>query len=154
MLSSTVKRREFPNPQFCGRKRQVLCRPFTRGGRATVRLTKVLLPTGGKSGEYEEIRERTYTKIFPNGSLLLQNIKEDREGMYMCQATNGIGNPIGRMIQLKVNCKSTLDNCRHLWGLSHRNFIFSSSSPAFRDTVKTSDRQERRPCRAAVRCQR
>ncbi|KAK6627070.1 hypothetical protein RUM44_009547 [Polyplax serrata] len=103
MLSSTVKRREFPNPQFCGRKRQVLCRPFTRGGRATVRLTKVLLPTGGKSGEYEEIRERTYTKIFPNGSLLLQNIKEDREGMYMCQATNGIGNPIGRMIQLKVN---------------------------------------------------
>ncbi|KAL0280104.1 UNVERIFIED_CONTAM: hypothetical protein PYX00_001493 [Menopon gallinae] len=58
---------------------------------------------GGKSGEYEDIRERLYTKIYSNGSLLLQNVKEDREGIYMCQASNGIGNPIGRMVQLKVN---------------------------------------------------
>ena len=60
---------------------------------------------GGKSGEYEEVRERIHTKIFSNGSLLLQNIKEDKEGLYMCQANNGIGNPIGKMVQLKVNCK-------------------------------------------------
>ncbi|EEB16564.1 down syndrome cell adhesion molecule, putative [Pediculus humanus corporis] len=59
--------------------------------------------SGGKSGEYEEVRERIHTKIFSNGSLLLQNIKEDKEGLYMCQANNGIGNPIGKMVQLKVN---------------------------------------------------
>ena len=60
---------------------------------------------GSKSGDYEEVRERTYTKIFTNGSLLLQHVKEDREGFYLCQAYNGIGTGIGKVIQLKVNCK-------------------------------------------------
>ncbi|PSN52800.1 Down syndrome cell adhesion molecule-like protein Dscam2 [Blattella germanica] len=35
--------------------------------------------TGSKSGDYEELRERVYTKLLSNGSLLLQNVKEDRE---------------------------------------------------------------------------
>ncbi|XP_015430998.1 PREDICTED: Down syndrome cell adhesion molecule-like protein Dscam2 [Dufourea novaeangliae] len=59
--------------------------------------------TGSKSGEYEELRERDYTKILNNGSLLLQHVKEDREGFYLCQASNGIGTGIGKVIQLKVN---------------------------------------------------
>ncbi|XP_068083857.1 cell adhesion molecule Dscam2 [Anabrus simplex] len=59
--------------------------------------------TGSKSGEYEEIRERVYTKLLSNGSLLLQNVKEDREGFYLCQATNGIGTGIGKVVQVKVN---------------------------------------------------
>ncbi|XP_024084690.1 Down syndrome cell adhesion molecule-like protein Dscam2 [Cimex lectularius] len=59
--------------------------------------------TGSKSGDYEEVRDRMYTKVFNNGSLLLQNVKEDREGFYLCQAHNGIGNGIGKVIQLKVN---------------------------------------------------
>jgi hypothetical protein len=50
------------------------------------------------------MQEKLYTKIFPNGTLLLQNVKEDREGFYMCQANNGIGNGLGKVIQLKVNC--------------------------------------------------
>ncbi|XP_014291200.1 cell adhesion molecule Dscam2 isoform X4 [Halyomorpha halys] len=58
---------------------------------------------GLKSGDYEEIRDRMYTKILNNGSLLLQNVKEDREGYYLCQAQNGIGNGIGKVLQLKVN---------------------------------------------------
>ncbi|XP_070509604.1 cell adhesion molecule Dscam2 isoform X3 [Chironomus tepperi] len=58
---------------------------------------------GSKSSEYEEMQEKLYTKIFPNGTLLLQNVKEDREGFYMCQANNGIGNGLGKVIQLKVN---------------------------------------------------
>uniref|UniRef100_A0A8D9ERR1 Down syndrome cell adhesion molecule-like protein Dscam2 n=1 Tax=Cacopsylla melanoneura TaxID=428564 RepID=A0A8D9ERR1_9HEMI len=57
----------------------------------------------GKSGDYEEIIERSYTKLLANGSLFLQNIKEDREGYYLCQASNGIGNPIGKLVQVKVN---------------------------------------------------
>ncbi|XP_031836497.1 Down syndrome cell adhesion molecule 2 isoform X8 [Nomia melanderi] len=59
--------------------------------------------TGSKSGEYEELRERDYTKILSNGSLLLQHVKEDREGFYLCQASNGIGSGIGKVVQLKVN---------------------------------------------------
>lgn len=31
-------------------------------------------------------------------------MKEDREGYYLCQAHNGIGTDIGKVIQLKVNC--------------------------------------------------
>ncbi|XP_046808500.1 Down syndrome cell adhesion molecule-like protein Dscam2 [Lucilia cuprina] len=61
--------------------------------------------TGSKSGEYEEVRERPFTKLLSNGSLLLQHVKEDREGFYLCQANNGIGTGIGKVIQLKVNCK-------------------------------------------------
>ena len=60
---------------------------------------------GSKSGEYEELRERMYTKVLSNGSLLLQNVKEDREGFYLCQAENGIGTGIGKVVQVKVNCK-------------------------------------------------
>ncbi|XP_021698634.1 Down syndrome cell adhesion molecule-like protein Dscam2 isoform X4 [Aedes aegypti] len=59
--------------------------------------------TGSKSGDYEEVRERAYTKLLTNGSLLLQHVKEDREGFYLCQAHNGIGTGIGKVIQLKVN---------------------------------------------------
>lgn len=60
---------------------------------------------GSKSGDYEEIREKQFTKLLSNGSLLLQNVKEDREGFYLCQAHNGIGSGISKVIQLKVNCK-------------------------------------------------
>lgn len=65
--------------------------------------------TGSKSGDYEEIREKQFTKLLSNGSLLLQNVKEDREGFYLCQAHNGIGSGISKVIQLKVNCKYILN---------------------------------------------
>lgn len=63
--------------------------------------------TGSRTSEFEEIREKPFTKLLSNGSLLLQHVKEDREGFYICQANNGIGTGIGKVIQLKVNC--TLD---------------------------------------------
>ncbi|XP_020291121.1 Down syndrome cell adhesion molecule-like protein Dscam2 isoform X2 [Pseudomyrmex gracilis] len=59
--------------------------------------------TGSKAGDYEELRERTYTKILSNGTLLLQHVKEDREGYYLCHASNGIGSGLGKVVQLKVN---------------------------------------------------
>ncbi|XP_039300618.1 LOW QUALITY PROTEIN: Down syndrome cell adhesion molecule-like protein Dscam2, partial [Nilaparvata lugens] len=58
--------------------------------------------TGSKSGEYQDMRDRQHTKLLGNGSLLLQHVKEDREGFYLCQANNGIGSGIGKVIQLKV----------------------------------------------------
>ncbi|XP_022918386.1 cell adhesion molecule Dscam2 isoform X1 [Onthophagus taurus] len=59
--------------------------------------------TGSKSGDYEEVRDHMYTKVLENGTLLLQHVKEDREGFYLCQADNGIGTGIGKVIQLRVN---------------------------------------------------
>lgn len=59
---------------------------------------------GSKSGEYQEIRGHMYTKLLENGTLLLQHVKEDREGFYLCQAENGIGTGIGKVIHLRVNC--------------------------------------------------
>lgn len=59
---------------------------------------------GSKSGDYEEVRDHMYTKLLGNGTLLLQHVKEDREGFYLCQADNGIGTGIGKVIQLRVNC--------------------------------------------------
>ncbi|KAK0088951.1 hypothetical protein PV325_010139, partial [Microctonus aethiopoides] len=58
---------------------------------------------GSKSGEYEELRESSYTKLLTNGTLVLQHVKEDREGYYLCQASNGIGTGIGKVVQLRVN---------------------------------------------------
>ncbi|XP_066139979.1 cell adhesion molecule Dscam2 isoform X2 [Euwallacea fornicatus] len=58
---------------------------------------------GPKNGEYEEVRDHTYTKLLGNGTLLLQHVKEDREGYYLCKAENGIGTGIGKVIQLRVN---------------------------------------------------
>ncbi|KAJ8974837.1 hypothetical protein NQ317_006679 [Molorchus minor] len=59
--------------------------------------------TASKSGDYEEVRDHMYTKLLGNGTLLLQHVKEDREGYYLCQAENGIGTGIGKVIQLRVN---------------------------------------------------
>jgi hypothetical protein len=59
---------------------------------------------GSRTSEFEEIREKPFTKILSNGSLNLLHVKEDREGFYICQANNGIGTGIGKVIQLKVNC--------------------------------------------------
>ncbi|XP_076273020.1 Down syndrome cell adhesion molecule 2 isoform X2 [Rhynchophorus ferrugineus] len=59
--------------------------------------------TGSKSGDYEEVRDHMYTKLLGNGTLLLQHVKEDREGYYLCQADNGIGTGIGKVIHLRVN---------------------------------------------------
>lgn len=71
--------------------------------------------TAGKSGDYEEVRDNLYTKLLGNGTLFLQHVKEDREGYYLCQAENGIGTGIGKVIQLRVNCKLNSDIllCRH-----------------------------------------
>jgi hypothetical protein len=40
-------------------------------------------------------------------------VKEDREGFYLCQADNGIGTGLGKVVQVKVNCKLTVGaSCR------------------------------------------
>jgi hypothetical protein len=78
--------------------------------------------TGSRTSEFEEIREKPFTKLLSNGSLLLQHVKEDREGFYICQANNGIGTGIGKVIQLKVNCTFAMQ----LIFISFYNFYLTS----------------------------
>jgi hypothetical protein len=70
---------------------------------------------GGKSGDYQEVRGHQHSwggssagqyKLLSNGSLLLQNVREEHEGFYLCHASNGVGEGIDKVIQLHVNCKS------------------------------------------------
>ncbi|KAL5282509.1 hypothetical protein ACFFRR_005558 [Megaselia abdita] len=58
---------------------------------------------GMKAGEFDDLREQIHSKLMANGSLILHHVQEDTEGFYLCQASNGIGNGIGKVISLKVN---------------------------------------------------
>lgn len=55
-----------------------------------------------------------YTRLLGNGTLVFQHVKEDREGYYLCQAENGIGTGIGKVIHLQVNCKHEVESRRAL----------------------------------------
>lgn len=66
---------------------------------------RLYINLGSKSGDYEELKEKFHTKVLSNNSLLLQNVKEDKQGYYLCQASNGIGNAIGKVIQVNVKCE-------------------------------------------------
>ncbi|XP_046394996.1 Down syndrome cell adhesion molecule-like protein Dscam2 isoform X2 [Ischnura elegans] len=81
--------------------------------------------TGGKSGDYQEIRSylpasssssslsypyipsamptAPSVRILANGSLLVQHAREEQEGYYLCQANNGVGTGVGKVVHLTVN---------------------------------------------------
>lgn len=40
-----------------------------------------------------------------NGTLIISRVIEDHEGMYTCQASNGVGPGISKLIRLTVNGK-------------------------------------------------
>lgn len=40
--------------------------------------------------------------IFPNGSLILHEVSKLDEGLYKCNASNGVGNPLEATAALKV----------------------------------------------------
>ncbi|KAK3920463.1 Down syndrome cell adhesion molecule-like protein Dscam2 [Frankliniella fusca] len=65
--------------------------------------------TGGRNGEYQELRElrdrAPSFRVLANGTLVLQSVTEDTEGFYLCQANNSIGSPLGKVVQLKVNSR-------------------------------------------------
>ena len=74
------------------------------------------LRAGSKSGDYQELRGggggwglQSGYKILSNGSLLLQSAREEHEGFYMCHASNGVGEGLGKVVQLHVNCESNLN---------------------------------------------
>lgn len=70
-----------------------------------------LVVAGGRNGEYRELRERPPSfRVLANGTLVLQSVSEDAEGFYLCQANNSIGSPLGKVVQLRVNCEWTISS--------------------------------------------
>jgi hypothetical protein len=68
--------------------------------------------TGGKAGDYQEVRGSTIVsgrgpqmRLLSNGSLIISHAREEDEGFYMCQASNGIGAALRKVVQLRVDCK-------------------------------------------------
>lgn len=41
-----------------------------------------------------------------NGTLIISRVTEDHEGHYLCQANNGVGPGISKMMRLTVNGKN------------------------------------------------
>lgn len=104
---------------------------------------------GSKSGDYEELKEKIHTKVLGNHSLWLQNVKEDKQGYYLCQASNGIGNAIGKVIQVNVKCKWSYKLIQYIviqWTYRNRLIIISSmskiASPLFSSTTRTVSTKE------------
>ena len=44
-------------------------------------------------------------RLVANGSLVIRNVGETDEGNYLCEADNGVNEPLGKVVKLKVNGK-------------------------------------------------
>ena len=62
-------------------------------------------------------------RLLANGSLVIRNVGETDEGNYLCEADNGVNEPLGKVVMLKVN--GTFFWCTNsiYWGHSILRFI-------------------------------
>lgn len=61
------------------------------------------LPTGKQPGDYREIGYRSQRlRVMENGSLVIARAAEENEGYFLCQASNGIGAGLSKVIHLNV----------------------------------------------------
>jgi len=70
-----------------------------------VSIPSCLCSSGGRGGDYEEIRDKPQVRLLNNGSLHIISVTETAEGFYLCQANNSIGSPLGKVVELRVNCE-------------------------------------------------
>ncbi|GLG93649.1 Down syndrome cell adhesion molecule-like protein Dscam2 [Gryllus bimaculatus] len=61
--------------------------------------------TGKRPGDYRDLDmdPSSGITVHNNGSLMIQRLQEEHEGHYLCEATNGIGNDLSKVIYLTVN---------------------------------------------------
>ncbi|XP_031783300.1 Down syndrome cell adhesion molecule-like protein Dscam2 isoform X4 [Nasonia vitripennis] len=62
--------------------------------------------SGSKPGDYKDIAGHEHShdpKIHSNGSLVFARVQEDHEGYYLCEAVNGIGAGLSKVVYLTVN---------------------------------------------------
>lgn len=53
--------------------------------------------------EFKPIISSLYMRVFENGSLIIYNTQRSDAGYYLCQANNGVGAGLSRVIKLTVN---------------------------------------------------
>ncbi|XP_042211178.1 Down syndrome cell adhesion molecule-like protein Dscam2 isoform X1 [Homarus americanus] len=58
---------------------------------------------GTSPGVYRDLLGTSGVQQLTNGSLLLSQVTKDSEGRYLCEATNGIGAGLSKVVQLSVN---------------------------------------------------
>ncbi|KAF4524305.1 hypothetical protein B566_EDAN005361 [Ephemera danica] len=58
---------------------------------------------GNNPGEYKDFLFEPNVKFYKNGSLEFFHISKDSEGHYVCEAKNGIGTGVSKVVYLKVN---------------------------------------------------
>lgn len=64
-----------------------------------------MFQTGNTPGEYKDFIFEGSSRVLENGSLIFQRVAKDGEGHYLCEARNGIGAGLSKLIFLKVNGK-------------------------------------------------
>lgn len=64
----------------------------------------ILCPPGSQPGEYQDLTG-TWTGIYANGTIRFDEIRKLDEGQYLCEARNGVGSGLSKVISVKVNGK-------------------------------------------------
>ncbi|XP_071538790.1 cell adhesion molecule Dscam2-like isoform X2 [Panulirus ornatus] len=84
----------------------------TRGGEALIHCQTEGFPPpkiiwrkyhGDAPGSYRDLLGSSGVQQLTNGSLLLTQVTKDAEGRYVCDATNGIGAGLSKVVQITVN---------------------------------------------------
>lgn len=68
------------------------------------------LCVGDSPRDYKAIVSSPHLQVFENGSLSISDATESDEGYYLCQASNGIGQGLSKVVHLKVHSKFSLFN--------------------------------------------
>lgn len=55
--------------------------------------------------EFKPITSSVYMRVFENGSLIIYNAQRTDAGFYMCQANNGVGAGLSKVVKLTVHGK-------------------------------------------------
>ncbi|GIY38994.1 down syndrome cell adhesion molecule-like protein Dscam2 [Caerostris darwini] len=58
---------------------------------------------GDVASEFRPISSSSRLHVFENGSLVIHSVEEGDDGHYLCQATNGIGQGLSKVIRLSVH---------------------------------------------------
>lgn len=53
--------------------------------------------------EFKPIISSLYMRVFENGSLIIYNTQRTDAGYYLCQASNGVGPGLSRVVKLTVH---------------------------------------------------
>ncbi|GIY04128.1 down syndrome cell adhesion molecule-like protein Dscam2 [Caerostris extrusa] len=63
---------------------------------------------GDSPRDYKSIVSSPHLQVFENGSLAITDATESDAGYYLCQASNGIGQGLSKVVRLKVYSKLKL----------------------------------------------